>query len=94
MESFWARVVVMPKPVVNDPEGITIRNALRSLGFGEVEEVRAGKNLELHLAAESEMEARSRVEEMAKGMLANHVIEDYRIDIDAAPFSAPPEAVP
>ncbi len=77
-----ARIVVTPKPVVNDPQGITVRQGLATLGFREVSDVRIGKYIEVNLEAESEHEARQRVEAMCKQLLANHVIEDYRFEID------------
>ena len=77
-----ARVIVTPKPVVNDPQGITVRQGLAALGFGEVSDVRVGKYIEVNLDARSEREARERVEAMCKQLLANHVIEDYRFDIE------------
>ena len=77
-----ARVIVTPKPVVNDPQGITVRQGLASLGFGEVTDVRVGKYIEVRLDAGSEREARDRVDAMCRRLLANHVIEDYRFDIE------------
>ncbi len=77
-----ARIVVTPKPVVNDPQGITVRQGLASLGFREVSDVRIGKYIEVNLEAGSEHEARQRVEAMCKQLLANHVIEDYRFEIE------------
>ena len=76
-----ARVVVMPKRVVNDPQGVTVKHGLNSLGFAEVSEVRVGKHLEVTLAGSSEEEARARVDEMCRKLLANGVIEDYRFEI-------------
>ncbi|HEX2646584.1 MAG TPA: phosphoribosylformylglycinamidine synthase subunit PurS [Candidatus Dormibacteraeota bacterium] len=76
-----ARVIVTPKPVVNDPQGITVRQGLAALGFREVTDVRVGKYIELELDASTEHEARQRVEEMCRQLLANHVIEDFRFDI-------------
>lgn len=77
-----ARVIVTPKPVVNDPQGITVKQGLATLGFREVSEVRIGKYIEVNLEAGSEREARERIEAMCKQLLANHVIEDYRFDIE------------
>lgn len=77
-----ARVIVTPKPVVNDPQGITVRQGLASLGFREVSDVRVGKYIELSLDVATEHEARQRVEAMCKQLLANHVIEDFRFDIE------------
>lgn len=77
-----AKIVVTPKPVVNDPQGITVRQGLAILGFSEVSDVRIGKYIEVNLDAASEHEARQRVEAMCKQLLANHVIEDYRFEIE------------
>ena len=76
-----ARVIVTPKPVVNDPQGVTVRQGLASLGFREVSDVRVGKYIEVSLEGMSEHEARQRVEEMCRQLLANHVIEDFRFEL-------------
>jgi phosphoribosylformylglycinamidine synthase PurS subunit len=76
-----ARVTVMPKPVVNDPQGVTVKHGLNALGFAEVSDVRVGKLIEVTLGASSEDEARARVEEMCRKLLANGVIEDWRLEI-------------
>jgi phosphoribosylformylglycinamidine synthase len=73
-----AKVVVMPKPVVNDPQGLTVKQGLRSLGFDEVDDVRIGKHIELRLDVDSEEAALDRVEQMCRRLLANQVIEDFR----------------
>jgi phosphoribosylformylglycinamidine synthase subunit PurS len=81
-----AEVYVTLKPVVNDPAGLTIRSGLHSLGFDSVADVRAGKYLVLTLDEDDEATARSRVEEMARQLLANEVIEDYRVVVlDSSP---------
>jgi len=77
-------VIVPPKPVVNDPQGITVRGGLHRLGFPEVSEVRVGKYIELQLEAEDEEDARARVSEMCRKLLANHVIEDVRFQVEQA----------
>jgi phosphoribosylformylglycinamidine synthase len=77
-----ARVIITPKPVVNDPQGLTVKQGLAALGFKEVSDVRIGKYIELTLDASSEHEARQQVESMCRELLANHVIEDFRFDID------------
>src|SRR5205823_3162342 len=81
--TYRAEVFVTLKPVVNDPAGLTIKGGLRALGFDSVREVRAGKYLVLTLDADDEDQARSRVEEMTGQLLANAVIEDYRIELKA-----------
>jgi phosphoribosylformylglycinamidine synthase len=77
-----ARVIVTPKPVVNDPQGITVKQGLATLGFREVEDVRIGKYIEVSMEAESIHEARERVEAMCRQLLANHVIEDFHFEVD------------
>jgi phosphoribosylformylglycinamidine synthase len=78
-----ARVIVTPKPVVNDPQGITVKQGLATLGFREVSDVRVGKYIEVSLDADNEHDARQRVEAMCRQLLANHVIEDFRFEIEA-----------
>ena len=82
MTNFLARIYVSLKPTVNDPQGLTIADGLRSLGFGEVEGVRAGKYIEIRLTASSAQEARERVDAMCDRLLANPVIEAYRFDVE------------
>jgi phosphoribosylformylglycinamidine synthase len=79
-----ARVVVVPKPVVNDPQGVTVRQGLNALGFAEVAGVRVGKYIEVSLDGESLEDARLRVDEMCRRLLANQVIEDYAFELDEA----------
>ena len=76
-----ARVHISPKPGVLDPQGQAIANALKSLGFAGVGEVRQGKLIELELADTDPAAARARVEEMCRQLLANPVIENYAIEI-------------
>lgn len=85
-ERVWlARVYVTLKPVVNDPQGLAITDGLHTMGYGSVEEVRAGKYLEVRLRAPDEAAARRLAEEMSDRLLANTVIEDYRCEIEPAP---------
>jgi phosphoribosylformylglycinamidine synthase subunit PurS len=79
---YRAAVFVTLKPVVNDPAGLTIRGGLHALGFDSVTEVRAGKYLVLSLDEPDANQARARVDAMAKQLLANAVIEDYRIELE------------
>ena len=78
---FLARVYVTLKPTVNDPQGLTIKGALHSLGFAEVDSVRAGKYMELGLDAKNKKAAEKQVNEMCDKLLANPVIEEYRFEI-------------
>lgn len=85
---FLARVYVTLRPTVNDPEGLTIRGGLHSLGFASVQSVRAGKYMEIRLEAASRGEAEAQVTEMCRRLLANPVIEDFRFDLEEAPIEA------
>ena len=76
-----AIVTVMLKDGVLDPQGRAIGHALGNLGFQGVGEVRAGKVIELELAETDPAKAQAAAEEMARRLLANTVIEGYRVDI-------------
>ena len=76
-----ARVFVMPKEGVLDPQGKAIGHALGTLGFKGVGEVRQGKVIELELAESDQAKARAQLDEMCKKLLANTVIESYRVEI-------------
>lgn len=80
---YQAEVFVTLKPAVNDPEGLEIRHGLHSLGYAGVEDVRAGRYFQLIVKAASEEEAHSQVTEMCDRLLANPVIEEYRISLHA-----------
>jgi len=76
-----ARVTVMLKNGVLDPQGEAVRHALGSLGFEGVEGVRQGKVIELDLAETDAEAARTTVTEMCEKLLANTVIESYAVEI-------------
>ena len=76
-----ARIHVTLKPGVNDPQGLAIASGLHSLGFGGVEEVRAGRYLEVRLEAADRAAAERDVDAMCQKLLANPVIETYRFDV-------------
>ncbi len=84
MMMFLARLDISLRPTVNDPEGLTIQGALHSLGFKEVQSVRAGKYMEIRLEAKDRKKAEAQVTEMCRKLLANPVIEDFRFAIEAA----------
>ena len=80
-----ARVFVTLKPSVFDPQGRTIAEALHSLGYGGVEDVRQGKYFELDLGVATAAEAERLAAEVAGKVLANPIIESFRIELpDAA----------
>ena len=74
-----ARVVVTLKQSVLDPQGQAVTRALGSLGFSEVTDVRLGKIIELDLQLQDAGEAKKRLEQMCEKLLANTVIEEYRV---------------
>ena len=76
-----ARVHVMLKDGVLDPQGEAVRHALGSLGFDGVEGVRQGKVIELDLAESDATRAEAQVREMCEKLLANTVIESYTIEL-------------
>ena len=78
-----ARVHVTLKNGVLDPQGKAIQHALTALGFSGVEVVRQGKFIELQLAESDPAKARAEVEEMCRRLLANSVIENYEVEVEA-----------
>jgi len=76
-----ARIHVSLKSGVLDPQGKAIGNALGSLGFTGIGEVRQGKLIEIELAESDPAAARAKVEAMCKELLANPVIENYAIEL-------------
>jgi phosphoribosylformylglycinamidine synthase len=77
----------MLKEGVLDPQGKAIGQALHGLGFANVGEVRAGKVIVLELAETDAARARAQAEDMARKLLANTVIESYRVEISPSPAS-------
>jgi phosphoribosylformylglycinamidine synthase PurS subunit len=76
-----ARVYVTLKPSVFDPQGRVVAEALHTLGYGDVRDVRQGKFFELEIEATEPEAAQARVAEMAARLLANPVIESYRVEV-------------
>ena len=76
-----AKIYVTLKPGVLDPQGKAVQGTLTRLGFEEVGEVRIGKYVEVQLDESDDARARERLEQMCKRLIANTVIEDYRIEL-------------
>ena len=76
-----ARVTVMLKEGVLDPQGEAVKHALNSLKYNKVESVRQGKLIEIDLNETSESRAKKSIQEMCEKLLANTVIESYEIEI-------------
>jgi phosphoribosylformylglycinamidine synthase PurS subunit len=77
--TYSVEVIVALKPVVNDPQGLVVRDSLHRLGFSNVSAVRVGKHIELEIDADNEEAARAQVERMCEQLLRNTVIEESRI---------------
>jgi phosphoribosylformylglycinamidine synthase PurS subunit len=76
-----ARVFVTLKPSVFDPQGQTVTDALHTLGYSAVKDVRQGKYFELSIDADCPDDARALAEEAAEKLLSNPVIESYRVEL-------------
>jgi phosphoribosylformylglycinamidine synthase PurS subunit len=79
---YLAKVYITLKPTVNDPQGLTIKGALHNLGFNSVEDVRAGKYIEVKIAEKNIDTARKQIDDICRKLLANPVIENYRFDLE------------
>jgi phosphoribosylformylglycinamidine synthase subunit PurS len=79
---YLAKVYVTLKPLVNDPQGRTVRGGLKNLGFTSVEDVRVGKYLEIRINEPERTKAEALVSQMCRELLANPVIEDFRFELE------------
>jgi phosphoribosylformylglycinamidine synthase PurS subunit len=79
MSRFRISVNISPRQGILDPQGKAVADALHSLGFGEVSDVRIGRFVVLHVDAANSATATQRVREMCEKLLANPVIEDYDV---------------
>ena len=73
------KVIVTLKIGVLDPQGKAIQQTLDAMGFSNVNDVRQGKYFDIEIKENDEIKAKAKVEEMCKKLLANLVIEDYKI---------------
>ena len=73
------KVIVTLKEGVLDPQGKAIQQTLNGMSFSDVKQVRQGKYFDIEVGANDEKKAKEKVEEMCKKLLANLVIEDYKI---------------
>jgi phosphoribosylformylglycinamidine synthase len=85
-----ARVFVTLKPSVFDPQGTTVADALHTLGYSRISDVRQGKYFELDIDVGTREEAARIAGEAAEKLLANPVIERYTIEIEAADAAGVP----
>jgi phosphoribosylformylglycinamidine synthase subunit PurS len=80
-KTFLAEVFISLKEVVNDPQGLAIRDGLHNLGFGSVDGVRTGKYLRLTVQSDSAETAEQTATEACEKLLANTVIEEFRVSV-------------
>ena len=73
------KIIVTLKNGVLDPQGKAIQQTLNGMGFNDVKDVRQGKYFDIDIVETDEAKAKSKVDEMCKKLLANLVIEDYKI---------------
>ena len=76
-----AKIVVMPKKSVLDPQGITVKHALESMDFHGIREVRIGKFMEIELEGGSPAELQKKIDDACHKLLSNPVIEEYTFEI-------------
>ena len=79
---YLAKAYITLKPTVNDPQGLTIKGGLETLGFHTVKSVRAGKYMEIKLEESSLQKAEEQVHQMCDKLLANPVIEDFTFTLE------------
>lgn len=79
-----ARVYVTLKPGILDPQGQAVNRTLEKMGYESVQGVRIGKYVEIELDHDNEAKAKEEVTRMCKELIANMVIEDYRIELGEA----------
>jgi phosphoribosylformylglycinamidine synthase PurS subunit len=77
-------IYITLKKTVSDPQGLTIKHALESLGYKNLEEVRVGKLITIKLSSKDKKEAEQKLDEMCQKLLANPIIEDYHLKIKEA----------
>lgn len=82
MKEFKVKVEVKLKPVVLDPQGKSVLMALNNLGYGEVEDARIGKLIELTVKDGSAENVKERVNDMCTKLLSNPVIEDFTVKVE------------
>lgn len=80
-QNYQAQIYVTLRPSVLDPAGTAVQSGLKHLGYDNVEQVRIGKYVELQIAAADETTARSQLDQICSQLLANPVIENYRVEL-------------
>ena len=78
-----AKIIVMPKKTVLDPQGVTVKHALESIHFKGIKNVRIGKFMEIELEAGDKAALQKQMDEACHKLLSNPVIEDYEFTIES-----------
>lgn len=78
---YQAEIKITLKKTVADPQGLTVKHALESLGFGGIGKVRMGKFITIELEAKDKTQAEAEAQEMCKKLLANPIIEDFSLEV-------------
>jgi len=81
---YLAKIYVTLKPTVNDPQGLTVKGGLHTLGFENVQSVRVGKFIQIRVDEDDRSRAEEQVRAMCDKLLANTVIENFRFEIESA----------
>ena len=76
-----AKIIVMPKKTVLDPQGVTVKNALESMQFSGVKQVRVGKFIEVELEGNDQAALQTKIDEACHKLLSNPVIEEYTFEL-------------
>ncbi|MEL6536236.1 MAG: phosphoribosylformylglycinamidine synthase subunit PurS [Bacteroidota bacterium] len=80
---FKAEIDIMPLKELLDPQGKAVKLGLGNLGIGGVDDVRVGKHITVHIEADTQDEAHSKVETACKKLLSNVIMEDYSFELSA-----------
>jgi len=80
--NFIARINVMPKKEILDPQGKAVRLGLENLGLQSIDEVRVGRHITMQFAADNEAEAHEKAEEACTKLLANLIMESYEFELE------------
>lgn len=79
---YLAKIYVTLKPTVNDPQGLTVKGGLHTLGFANVQSIRVGKYIEARIDETDSSKAEQQVRDMCDKLLANPVIENFRFELE------------
>lgn len=76
-----ARIIIMPKKTVLDPQGKTVKHALESMNFTGIKDVRVGKFIEVELTGRNKAALKKKIDDACQKLLSNPVIEEYTFEV-------------